>query len=79
LIPFNPFPFTQYKRSSQAVINAFRDILKGAGLITVTRKTRGDDIDAACGQLVGKVNDKTRRKEQYAKEILERNNNSTVE
>jgi len=72
LIPFNPFPYTQYKRSSQSVINAFRDILKSAGLITVTRKTRGDDIDAACGQLVGKVNDKTRRKEQYAKEILNR-------
>ncbi|HEV2613926.1 MAG TPA: 23S rRNA (adenine(2503)-C(2))-methyltransferase RlmN [Gammaproteobacteria bacterium] len=72
LIPFNPFPYTQYKRSSQSVINAFRDILKSAGLITVTRKTRGDDIDAACGQLVGKVNDKTRRKEQYAKEIFDR-------
>jgi 23S rRNA (adenine2503-C2)-methyltransferase len=79
LIPFNPFPYTQYKRSSQSVINAFRDILKGAGLITVTRKTRGDDIDAACGQLVGKVNDKTRRKEQYAKEILERNSSDMAE
>ena len=69
LIPFNPFPYTQYKRSSQAVINQFRDILVDAGLITITRKTRGDDIDAACGQLVGDVNDKTRRKEQHKKAI----------
>ncbi|MDX2165331.1 MAG: 23S rRNA (adenine(2503)-C(2))-methyltransferase RlmN [Gammaproteobacteria bacterium] len=71
LIPFNPFPYTQYKRSSLSVINAFRDILVGAGIITITRKTRGDDIDAACGQLVGDVNDKTKRKEQYAKQIRE--------
>ncbi len=72
LIPFNPFPYTQYKRSPLSVINAFRDILMQAGIMTITRKTRGDDIDAACGQLVGDVNDKTKRKEQYAKQILER-------
>jgi 23S rRNA (adenine2503-C2)-methyltransferase len=70
LIPFNPFPKTQYKRSPQAVINKFRDILTAAGLITITRKTRGDDIDAACGQLVGKVQDRTRRQQQYAIEKI---------
>ena len=61
LIPFNPFPETQYRRSPQARIDRFRDILQKAGLITVTRKTRGDDIDAACGQLVGRVDDRTKR------------------
>jgi len=61
LIPFNPFPETQYKRSSQSAINRFRDILVENGLITMTRKTRGDDIDAACGQLAGRVKDKTKR------------------
>jgi 23S rRNA (adenine2503-C2)-methyltransferase len=61
LIPFNPFPNTQYRCSGQARIDAFRDILMKAGLITVTRKTRGEDIDAACGQLAGKVLDRTKR------------------
>lgn len=61
LIPFNPFPGTQYKRSSEETINRFRDVLIKGGLITITRRTRGDDIDAACGQLVGKVIDKTKR------------------
>lgn len=61
LIPFNPFPNTDYRRSSQQAIDRFRDILMQNDLTTITRKTRGDDIDAACGQLVGKVLDKTRR------------------
>jgi len=61
LIPFNPFPNTKYKRSSNNAIHRFTDVLKEGGLITTTRKTRGDDIDAACGQLVGKVKDKTKR------------------
>lgn len=61
LIPFNPFPGTQYHTSSAPRINAFRDVLMEAGLITVTRKTRGDDIDAACGQLAGQVKDRTKR------------------
>lgn len=61
LIPFNSFPGTQYNRSSDAVIDRFRDILIKGGLITITRRTRGDDIDAACGQLVGTVIDKTKR------------------
>jgi 23S rRNA (adenine2503-C2)-methyltransferase len=62
LIPFNPFPDTSYTCSDQQTIIRFRDILAKAGLITMTRKTRGDDIDAACGQLVGKVADRTKRK-----------------
>jgi 23S rRNA (adenine2503-C2)-methyltransferase len=61
LIPFNPFPQTKYTRSSKAVIDRFRQVLIGAGLVTVTRKTRGDDIDAACGQLAGRVEDRTKR------------------
>ncbi len=55
LIPFNPFPGTDYKCSSRTVIDKFRDILIKGGIFTITRKTRGEDIDAACGQLVGKV------------------------
>jgi len=55
LIPFNPFPGTSYRRSLQENIDRFRDILIDAGLNTITRKTRGGDIDAACGQLVGQV------------------------
>jgi len=61
LIPFNPFPHTQYERSSRAAIDTFRDLLIAKGINTITRKTRGDDIDAACGQLAGAVVDKTRR------------------
>lgn len=61
LIPFNPFPNTAYRRSSRDAIDRFRDILMQHDLTTVTRKTRGEDIDAACGQLVGKVLDKTKR------------------
>ena len=62
LIPFNPFPRTTYQCSSQQRIDAFRDILYKYGLTTITRKTRGNDIDAACGQLAGQVMDKTKRK-----------------
>jgi len=62
LIPFNPFPQSQYRRSSKAAIDRFRDVLMQHDLTTITRRTRGDDIDAACGQLVGKVEDKTKRK-----------------
>jgi 23S rRNA (adenine2503-C2)-methyltransferase len=59
LIPFNPFPGTRYKRSSAAAIERFREILNTNGVIATTRRTRGDDIDAACGQLVGRVKDRT--------------------
>lgn len=55
LIPFNTFPGTHYECSDMNTINSFRDVLIQSGIITITRKTRGDDIDAACGQLVGKV------------------------
>jgi len=61
LIPFNPFPDSGYRTSSQDSIRRFRDILMQAGYVVTTRKTRGDDIDAACGQLAGKVLDKTKR------------------
>lgn len=61
LIPFNPFPQSRFQRSDAAAIAAFRDILLSANLVTITRKTRGDDIDAACGQLAGRVQDRTHR------------------
>ena len=67
LIPFNPFPETRYKRSSAKRISEFRDLLIASGLIVVTRRTRGDDIDAACGQLAGKVNDRSRREIHFAR------------
>ena len=61
LIPFNPFPQSGFERSSPEAVRRFRDMLVEAGLVTTTRKTRGDDIDAACGQLAGQVNDKSGR------------------
>ncbi len=61
LIIFNPFPGTEYSRSSMETTDLFRDILVQSGIITITRKTRGDDIDAACGQLVGRVNARAAR------------------
>lgn len=61
LIPFNPFPGSPFKRSPAERVRRFADILMAAGIITTTRKTRGDDIDAACGQLAGQVKDKTKR------------------
>ena len=61
LIPFNPFPDSGYLRSNPQTIQRFRDILMQAGHIVTIRKTRGDDIDAACGQLAGQVQDKTQR------------------
>ncbi|NNF40118.1 MAG: bifunctional tRNA (adenosine(37)-C2)-methyltransferase TrmG/ribosomal RNA large subunit methyltransferase RlmN, partial [Woeseiaceae bacterium] len=60
LIPFNPFPGTRFTRSSAATIRQFQDRLRQRGLVATTRKTRGDDIDAACGQLAGKVRDRVR-------------------
>jgi 23S rRNA (adenine2503-C2)-methyltransferase len=59
LIPFNVFPGTRYRRSPAAVILKFRDILNDHGVIATTRRTRGDDIEAACGQLAGRVTDRT--------------------
>lgn len=65
LIPFNPFPGSDYECSDMTRINRFREIILEGGIMTVTRKTRGEDIDAACGQLVGKVNDRTRRSQRH--------------
>jgi 23S rRNA (adenine2503-C2)-methyltransferase len=61
LIPFNPFPNSVYRCSSNEAINRFKTVLNDAGIVTTVRKTRGEDIDAACGQLVGQVKDKSRR------------------
>ena len=69
LIPFNPFPNSGYKCSSSEAIRQFRDVLMQAGLISTVRKTRGDDIDAACGQLAGRVLDRTRRTNQGVMEV----------
>jgi 23S rRNA (adenine2503-C2)-methyltransferase len=66
LIPFNPFPDSGYKRSSSEAVARFRDILKAAEITATIRKTRGDDIDAACGQLAGEVQDRTRRQARRA-------------
>jgi 23S rRNA (adenine2503-C2)-methyltransferase len=65
LIPFNPFPGSGYKKPSNTEVRCFQDWLTNAGYITTVRTTRGDDIDAACGQLVGLVEDRTRRSERY--------------
>lgn len=66
LIPFNPFPGTDYRCSSRNVIEKFKQQLIDAGLVATVRKTRGDDIVAACGQLAGEVKDKTRRSQRLA-------------
>ena len=65
IIPFNPFPGTQYRCSKPERIETFKQIVMNGGLIATVRKTRGEDIDAACGQLVGKVRDRTRRQAKY--------------
>ncbi|MFL9877563.1 23S rRNA (adenine(2503)-C(2))-methyltransferase RlmN [Herbaspirillum rhizosphaerae] len=67
LIPFNPFPESGLKRSHNPRIKAFAQILMDAGIVTTIRKTRGDDIDAACGQLAGEVKDRTRVQERMQK------------
>ncbi|HLU03933.1 MAG TPA: 50S rRNA methyltransferase, partial [Advenella sp.] len=64
LIPFNPFPESGLKRSSNARIRQFSSLLVDQGVITTVRKTRGEDIDAACGQLAGDVKDRTRISER---------------
>jgi 23S rRNA (adenine2503-C2)-methyltransferase len=67
LIPFNPFPGTRYRCSPPRKIREFQELVMAGGLIATVRKTRGDDIDAACGQLVGKFQDRTRRSERERK------------
>jgi 23S rRNA (adenine2503-C2)-methyltransferase len=66
LIPFNPFPGSGLTCSAKPVVQAFAQILLSAGVVTTVRKTRGDDIDAACGQLAGDVLDRTRAAERMA-------------
>jgi 23S rRNA (adenine2503-C2)-methyltransferase len=70
LIPYNPFPQGRFQRSDQNVIDRFRDILQRANLTTITRKTRGDDIDAACGQLAGRIHDRTPRSQRMARRSI---------
>jgi 23S rRNA (adenine2503-C2)-methyltransferase len=65
LIPFNPFQGSDFKRSSNNRIHRFRNYLQEQGILTTIRKTRGDDIGAACGQLAGMVTDRTRRSQRY--------------
>lgn len=65
LIPFNPFTNSGFDRSTNERIRVFREILQEAGFVVTVRKTRGDDIDAACGQLAGKVKDKTQRQQKW--------------
>ncbi|MCL1623760.1 23S rRNA (adenine(2503)-C(2))-methyltransferase RlmN [Moraxella sp. Tifton1] len=72
LIPFNPFPHAPYARSSNNRIHTFSNILNNAGYVCTTRQTRGDDIDAACGQLVGQVADRTRRAKQWKESVQKR-------
>ena len=67
LIPFNPFPESGLKRSANPRIKAFAQVLMNAGIVTTIRKTRGDDIDAACGQLAGEIQDRTRVQERTQK------------
>lgn len=72
LIPFNPFPHAPYDRSSNNRTHAFSNILNNAGFVCTIRQTRGDDIDAACGQLVGQVADRTRRAKKWQESIKKR-------
>lgn len=69
LIPFNPFYGAKYQCSDEKTMRRFQDILMEAGLITMKRKTRGDDIDAACGQLAGNVIDKTQRSQKFKESL----------
>ena len=71
LIPFNPFPGSGYEKPKNAHVYAFQTILMQAGYITMIRTTRGDDINAACGQLVGMVEDRTRRQSRYRERLAQ--------
>ena len=68
LIPFNPFPDSDLRKPEASDVKAFQDYLINRGFVTTVRKTRGDDIDAACGQLAGNIKDKTRRAERLAEQ-----------
>jgi 23S rRNA (adenine2503-C2)-methyltransferase len=68
LIPFNPFPASGLLRSPRERVQAFAQVLQAAGIVTTVRKTRGDDIDAACGQLAGEVQDRTNARDRLARQ-----------
>jgi 23S rRNA (adenine2503-C2)-methyltransferase len=72
LIPFNPFPGTRFERPEEHAIRAFQKLLNESGMIAPVRRTRGDDIDAACGQLKGQVMDRTRRQAEFRKTLQAR-------
>ncbi|HEY4581748.1 MAG TPA: 23S rRNA (adenine(2503)-C(2))-methyltransferase RlmN [Lysobacter sp.] len=69
LIPFNPFPGTRFERPTDQAIRAFQKLLNESGMIAPVRRTRGDDIDAACGQLKGQVMDRTRRNAEFRRHL----------
>ncbi len=71
LIPFNPYPHAIYRCSDKLTIDRFREYVSSKGIITVTRRARGDDIDAACGQLVGQFKDGSRRSQKYQLSLSE--------
>ena len=73
LIPFNPFPGTRFERPDEAAIQ-----LNNAGMIAPVRRTRGDDIDAACGQLKGQVMDRTRRQAEHRKRLAQQGINDAA-
>jgi 23S rRNA (adenine2503-C2)-methyltransferase len=70
LIPFNPFVGTQYERSDIDTIERFQEIIRQADIVATIRKTRGDKIDAACGQLAGQVKDRTQRSQKYKEKLI---------
>ncbi|KDE39579.1 MAG: 23S rRNA (adenine(2503)-C(2))-methyltransferase RlmN [Nitrincola lacisaponensis] len=78
LIPFNPFPNSGYRKPSADAILRFKQIIVNGGIVTTVRKTRGDDVDAACGQLVGQVDDRTRRSQKYLSVLQLDATNETV-
>ncbi len=69
LIPYNPIPFSKYKRSKSDVVDAFQSSLQNAGFNVIVRRTRGEDIDAACGQLAGKITDRTPRNARWLRKV----------
>ena len=71
LIPFNPYPHAIYRCSDKVTIDMFRDYVSSKGIVTVTRRARGEDIDAACGQLVGQFKDRSRRSRKYQLSLSE--------
>jgi len=80
LIPFNPFPGTGYARPDEIAVRRFQKILLDANVLTMVRRTRGDDIDAACGQLKGQVMDRTRRQAKFLRQLdgADRNKNAEL-